>query len=122
MPKSFTAKSSVTRKVPRLSVRKGDRVEVIAGKEKGKKGKILFALPKKNRVVVEGINMVKRHARPTQKIPQGGIQEREAPIHASNVQVICPSCGQATRVGHRITESGTKVRVCRKCQGDIDKA
>ncbi len=122
MPKSFTAKSSVTRKVPRLSVRKGDRVEVIAGKEKGKKGKILFALPKENRVVVEGINMVKRHARPTQKIPQGGIQEREAPIHASNVQVVCPSCGQATRVGHRVTESGTKVRVCRKCQGDIDKA
>ncbi len=115
-------KSSTTKKVHRLSVRKGDRVEIIAGKEKGKKGKVLFALPKENRVVIESINMVKRHARPTQKVPQGGIQEREAPIHASNVQVICPSCGQATRVGHRVTESGKKVRICRKCQGDIDKA
>jgi len=106
----------------KLSIRKGDRVEVIAGKEKGKKGKVLFTLPKENRVVVEGVAMVKRHARPTQKVPQGGIQEREAPIHVSNVELICPACGQPTRVGHRIAESGKKVRICRKCQGDIDKA
>lgn len=106
----------------KLSIRKGDRVEVIAGKDKGKKGKVLLALPKEERVMVEGITMIKRHVRPTRKVPQGGIQEREAPIHVSNVQVICPSCGQPTRIGYRIAESGKKVRVCRKCEGDIDKA
>ncbi|MBE0448378.1 MAG: 50S ribosomal protein L24 [Actinobacteria bacterium] len=105
-----------------MSIRKGDRVEVIAGKDKGKKGKVLLALPKEERVMVEGITMIKRHVRPTRKVPQGGIQEREAPIHVSNVQVICPSCGQPTRIGYRIAESGKKVRVCRKCEGDIDKA
>ena len=110
------------RKVPKLSIRKGDRVQVIAGKDKGKKGKVLFALPKDERVVVEHIAMVKRHMRPTQKSQQGGIQEREAAIHVSNVQLICPSCGQPTRVGHRIAENGVKVRICRSCEGDIDKA
>jgi len=108
--------------MPKLSVRKGDRVQVIAGKDKGKKGKVLFALPKEDRIVVEGVAMIKRHTRPTQKVPQGGIQEREAPIHVSNVMVICPSCGQPTRVGHRVTGSGKKVRTCQKCEGDIDKA
>lgn len=108
--------------MPKLPVKKGDRVQVIAGKDKGKKGKILIAMPDKERVVVEGIAMIKRHARPTQKVPQGGIQEKEAAIHVSNVQLICPSCGQPTRIGHRSTESGRKVRVCRKCEGDIDKA
>ncbi|MHB8842123.1 MAG: 50S ribosomal protein L24 [Candidatus Aquicultor sp.] len=108
--------------MPKLSIRKGDRVQVITGKDKGKKGKVLFALPDKNRVVVEGIHMIKRHARPTQKVPQGGIQEREAPIHVSNVQLVCPSCGQPTRVGHRVAETGKKIRTCRSCQGDVDKA
>jgi large subunit ribosomal protein L24 len=108
--------------MPKLSIRKGDRVRIIAGKEKGKEGKVLFAVPEKNRVLVEARNMVKRHARPTQKVPQGGIQEREAPIHISNVQLVCPNCGQPTRVGHRIAENGKKVRVCRSCEGDIDKA
>jgi len=107
--------------MPKLPVRKGDRVQVIAGKDKGKKGKILFALPDESRVVVEGIAMVKRHARPTRKVPQGGIQEREAPIHVSNVMLLCPICGRPTRIGYRITESGKKIRVCRKCKGDIDK-
>lgn len=106
----------------KLSIRKGDRVQVIAGKEKGKKGKVLFALPKEDRVVIEGIAMIKRHMRPTQKVPQGGIQEREAAIHVSNVQLVCPSCGQPTRVGHRTTDTGGKIRVCRACKGDIDKA
>jgi large subunit ribosomal protein L24 len=108
--------------MPKLSIRKGDRVRIIAGKEKGKEGKILFAEPEKNRVLVEARNMVKRHARPTQKVPQGGIQEREASIHVSNVQLVCPNCGQPTRVGHRVAENGKKVRVCRGCEGDIDKA
>jgi large subunit ribosomal protein L24 len=108
--------------MPKLSIRKGDRVRIIAGKEKGKEGKVLFAVPEKNRVLVEARNMVKRHTRPTQKIPQGGIQEREAPIHVSNVQLVCPNCGQPARVGHRITDNGVKIRVCRGCEGDIDKA
>lgn len=108
--------------MPKLPIRKGDKVQVITGKDKGKKGKVLFALPDENRLVVEGIAMIKRHTRPTQKVPQGGIQEREAPIHVSNVQIICPSCGQATRAGVRVAESGKKVRTCRKCAGDIDKA
>ena len=108
--------------MPKLPIRKGDKVQVITGKDKGKKGKVLFALPDDNKLVVEGIAMIKRHTRPTQKVPQGGIQEREAPIHVSNVQVICPSCGQATRAGVRVAESGKKVRTCRKCEGDIDKA
>ncbi|MHB0976235.1 MAG: 50S ribosomal protein L24 [Candidatus Aquicultorales bacterium] len=104
-----------------MSVKKGDRVEIIAGKDKGKRGKILRAEPDKGRVVVEGANMIKRHSRPTQKSPQGGIIEREAAIHASNIMVICPGCSQPTRVGHRVTEAGKKVRVCRKCEADIDK-
>jgi large subunit ribosomal protein L24 len=108
--------------MPKLSIRKGDRVRIIAGKEKGKEGKVLFAIPEKSKVLVEARNMVKRHARPTQKVPQGGIQEREAPIHISNVQLVCPSCGQPTRIGHRFTDNGTKIRVCRSCEGDIDKA
>jgi len=108
--------------MPKLPIRKGDKVQVIAGKDKGKKSKVLFALPDENRVVVEGVAMIKRHTRPTRKVPQGGIQEREAPIHVSNVQIICPSCGQPTRIGHRVAESGKKIRVCRKCEGDIDKA
>ena len=108
--------------MPKLSIRKGDRVRIIAGKEKGKEGKVLFALPSENRVIVEGRNMVKRHLRPTQKVPQGGIQEREAAIHVSNVQLICPGCGQPTRVGHRVTDTGVKVRTCRSCKSDVDKA
>jgi large subunit ribosomal protein L24 len=108
--------------MPKLSIRKGDRVRIITGKEKGKEGKVLFAIPEQNKVLVEARNMVKRHTRPTQKVPQGGIQEREAPVHVSNVQLICPNCGQPTRIGHRITENGVKVRVCRSCEGDIDKA
>ncbi|MCL5292845.1 MAG: 50S ribosomal protein L24 [Actinobacteria bacterium] len=105
----------------KLSVKKGDRVEVITGKDKGKRGKILRAIPDKERVVIEGVNLIKRHSKPTQKNPQGGIVEREAPLHVSNVMVVCSSCNQPTRVGHRLSEEGRKVRVCRKCEGDIDK-
>ena len=106
----------------KLSVKKGDRVEVIAGKDKGKRGKVLRVIPDKARVVVEKVHMIKRHTKPTQKNPQGGIIEREAPIHASNVMVVCPSCNQPTRVGRRVAEDGSKVRVCRRCGGDIEKA
>ena len=103
-----------------LNVKKGDRVKVIAGKDKGKEGEILRALPKKGRVVVEKVNIVKKAIRPTQANPQGGISSIEAPLNVSNVMLVCPSCKEATRVGHRFDESGKKHRVCKKCGKDID--
>ncbi|MEW6189811.1 MAG: 50S ribosomal protein L24 [Actinomycetota bacterium] len=105
----------------RLKVKKGDKVLVIAGKDKGKKGKVLVALPKRERVIVEGVNVVKRHTRPTQRNPQGGIIEKENAIHVSNVQLICPNCGQPTRIGKREVSEGKRVRICKKCGQDIDK-
>lgn len=108
--------------MPPLKLRQGDRVEIIAGKDKGKKGKILFALPAKQKVVVEGLNKVKKHSRATQKTPQaGGIIEKEAPIALSNVMLVCPSCGQRTRIGAKRDAEGRRIRVCRKCGSDIDK-
>lgn len=104
----------------KLHVKKGDRVKVIAGKDKGKEGEILRALPEKGRVVVEKVNIVKKAMRPTQQNPQGGISSMEAPINASNVMLVCPSCKAATRVGHRFKDDGKKVRVCKKCGKDID--
>ena len=106
--------------MPGLNVKKGDRVKVIAGKDKGKEGEIIRALPKKGRVVVEKVNVVKKAMRPTQANPQGGISSIEAPINASNVMLVCPSCKAATRVGHRFDEEGKKHRVCKKCGKDID--
>ena len=103
-----------------LNVKKGDRVKVIAGKDKGKEGEILRALPKKGRVVVEKVNIVKKAIRPTQANPQGGISSIEAPLNVSYVMLVCPSCKEATRVGHRFDESGKKHRVCKKCGKDID--
>ena len=103
-----------------LHVKKGDRVKVIAGKDKGKEGEIIRALPKKGRVVVEKVNVVKKAMRPTQANPQGGISSMEAPINASNVMLVCPSCKAATRTGHRVKDDGKKVRVCKKCGADID--
>ncbi|NMB35444.1 MAG: 50S ribosomal protein L24 [Firmicutes bacterium] len=105
----------------RLHVRKGDRVQILSGKDRGKKGKVLRTFPRKNKVLVEGINMITKHARPTQKIPQGGIREMEAAINASKVMVICPSCQQPTRLFHRALENGKKVRGCKKCGEYIDK-
>ena len=104
----------------KLHVRKGDRVKVIAGKDKGKEGEILRALPAKGRVVVEKVNIVKKAMRPTQQNPQGGISSVEAPINASNVMLVCPSCKAATRTGHRFDEAGKKHRVCKKCGKDVD--
>lgn len=103
-----------------LGIKKGDRVEVIAGKDKGKKGKVLRVLPDKQRVVVEGAMMIKRHMRPTRKAPQAGVVNKEGTVHASNVLLVCPSCGKATRIGHR-REDDKVIRVCRNCGQDIDK-
>jgi large subunit ribosomal protein L24 len=106
--------------VTRMSIRTGDKVQVIAGKDKGKEGKILSVLPYKERVTVERANMMKKATRPTQKNPTGGILEIEAPIHVSNVMLICPSCSQPTRISRR-REEGARIRVCKKCGNDIDK-
>ena len=103
-------------------VRKNDNVIVTTGKDRGKRGRVLKVLPGVNRVVVEGVNLIKRHTKPNpQRQIKGGLVEREAPLHASNVQVVCPECGKATRIGRRVLGDGRKVRICRKCEGVVDK-
>ena len=110
--------------MPQLAspIRKNDTVLVITGKDRGKRGRVLRVVPEKNRLIVEGVNIIKRHtkANPGKNI-QGGIIEREASVHASNVQLVCPECGAQTRVGHKILGDGRKVRICRKCEGVVDK-
>ncbi|MCC6799260.1 MAG: 50S ribosomal protein L24 [Anaerolineae bacterium] len=104
-------------------IKKGDTVEVIAGKDKGTRGDVLRVIPKKDRVVIERVNIVKKHQRPVQAgrgQVQPGIIEFEAPIDLSNVMLVCPQCEARTRVGYRINEDGRKVRVCRKCGQDIE--
>ncbi len=107
--------------VTKLHVRKGDKVRVLSGKDKGKKGKILRTFPSEKKVLVEGVNIVKKHARPTQKVPQGGIREMEAPLNSSKVMLICPSCQQPTRIFRRALADGKRVRGCKKCGEYIDK-
>jgi large subunit ribosomal protein L24 len=104
----------------KLHVKKDDTVMVISGKDKGKKGRIIVAYPRHNRVLVEGINMVKKHSKPTQDYPQGGIIEKEAPIHVSNVMLIDPKSGLPTRVGYRVLDNGSKVRVAKRSGEVID--
>lgn len=106
----------------KVRLRKNDTVEVITGKDAGKRGKILKVLPEKNRVIVQGVGFIKRHTRPNpQRGIKGGIAEREAPIHASNVMVVCGECGKRARVGHSQLADGRKVRICRRCKGVLDK-
>jgi large subunit ribosomal protein L24 len=103
-------------------IRKNDNVLVITGKDRGKRGRVLKVFPDKNRLIVEGVNIVKRHTKPNPgKQVKGGIVTREAALHASNVQVVCPECGVQTRLGHKLLGDGRKVRVCRKCEGVVDK-
>ena len=105
------------------NVRRNDTVLVITGKDRGKTGVVRSVLPKKTRVVVDGINMMKKHQRPTQTggVPvPGAIVTREAPIHASNVMVVCKECNKPTRIAHRVRADGVKVRVCKHCGADID--
>jgi large subunit ribosomal protein L24 len=104
----------------RYKIKKGDTVQVIQGKETGKRGKVLRVLPEDGRVVVERVNFIKRHVRPSQKNPGGGVIEREGGIHISNVQLVCPGCGQAARVGVRV-EGDERVRYCKKCNVQVDK-
>jgi large subunit ribosomal protein L24 len=106
----------------RIRLRKNDLVQVMAGRDAGKQGKVLKVLPEKNRVIVQGVGFVKRHTRPNpQRNIKGGIAEREAPIHASNVMVICGECSRRTRIGNKILADGKKVRICRHCEGVLDK-
>ena len=103
-------------------IRRNDTVLVTAGKDRGKRGRVLKINPDTNRVLVEGVNIVSRHTRPNPgKNVKGGIMKREAPLHASNVQLVCPECGARTRIGHKILGDGRKVRTCRKCEGVVDK-
>jgi large subunit ribosomal protein L24 len=106
----------------RIRLRKNDTVEVLTGKDAGKRGKVLRVVPEKNRVLVQGVNFIKRHTRPNpQKQVKGGIVEREAPLHASNLMVVCGECGKRTRIGSTQLEDGRRVRMCRKCKGALDR-
>ncbi|MFF2484077.1 50S ribosomal protein L24 [Paenibacillus sp. NPDC058071] len=104
----------------KLHVKKDDTVIVISGKDKGKKGRVIAAYPRENRVLVEGVNLVKKHARPSQANPQGGILEQEAPIHASNVMHIDPKSGKVTRIGYKVLDNGKKVRIAKRSGEVID--
>ncbi len=106
---------------PKLKIKTGDQVIVIAGKDKGTKGKVIAVLPKKNRVVVEDVNVIKRHTKPSLKYPDGGIIEREASIAASNVMIVDPKTGTPTRVGYKFLNDGTKVRFAKKSGEVLDK-
>ncbi|TWT11936.1 50S ribosomal protein L24 [Planomicrobium sp. CPCC 101079] len=103
-----------------MHIKKGDTVKVISGKDKGKTGVVLTALPKKERVLVEGVNIVKKHTKPNQANPQGGIVSQEAAIHVSNVMLLDPKSGEPTRVGYQV-EDGKKVRVAKKSGEKLDK-
>ncbi len=106
-----------------LKIRRGDQVRIVTGKDRGKEGRILSVNPKDSRVIIENVNLVKRHlklrAARGRSGQEGGIITKEAPVHVSNVQIMCPSCGP-TRIGYQ-TKDGIKTRVCRKCGGDLEK-
>jgi large subunit ribosomal protein L24 len=98
-----------------MKIRKNDNVLVIAGKDRGKKGKVRFAYPKKQRVIVEGVNFIKKHSKARGAARQAGIIDLEAPLHISNVMLVCDKCGQPARIGFRALEDGRKVRFCKAC-------
>ncbi len=103
-------------------IRRNDNVVVTTGKDRGKRGRVLKVVPGKNRLIVEGVNFIKRHTKPNpQRQIKGGLVEREASLHASNVQLVCPECGKPTRLGRKILGDGRKVRICRKCEGVVDR-
>ena len=105
----------------KIHVKKGDMVQVITGKDAGKKGKILSVNTEKSRIVVEGVNIMKRHTKPSQGKPQGGIVEKEAAIDSSNVMIFCNKCKAPVRINKKILADGQKVRVCNQCGEELDK-
>ena len=107
---------------PAPALKKNDNVIVVAGRDRGKRGRVLRVIPDKGRLVVEGVNFIKRHTKANpQKNVKGGIVEREASLSASNVQLVCPECGAQTRIGRRRLDDGRRVRFCVKCKGVVDK-
>jgi large subunit ribosomal protein L24 len=122
--------ANATKTAPRLKIRRGDLVEVLTGKDVGRRGKVLEVIPSERRLIVEKINMVKRHTKPRPvkgsrgaQMTPGGVIEKEAAIRVDNVALVCPRCNEATRVGYRISDSGEKIRHCRRagCHADIEK-
>ncbi len=103
--------------MPGVSIRKNDEVEVVAGKDAGKRGRVVNVLPRKSRVMVEGVARATKHSRPSKRVQQGGIIQQEMFIDLSNVMLVCRNCGRATRVGYRI-EDGVKTRICRACESE----
>jgi large subunit ribosomal protein L24 len=103
-----------------LGIKKNDTVMLISGDEKGKSGRVLSILPSKDRVLVESLNMIKRHMKPSKKYSQGGIIEKEAPVHLSKVMLVCPKCSKPTRIGNTMLENGKKIRSCKKCGEVVD--
>lgn len=101
-------------------LKKNDQVEVIAGKDKGRVGKILKVIPESDKAVVERVNMIKRHTKPREMNQQGQIVEKEAPMHVSNLQLICPECTKTGRIGKKVLEDGSKVRFCKSCGESIE--
>ncbi len=102
-----------------LKIRKGDRVRVLTGKDRGKEGEVMRALPRDRKLIVDGVNVAKKHQRPTRATQQGGIIDKDMPIPVANVALVCPSCGKPTRVGYKFDKAGQKTRVCRRCEGEI---
>lgn len=103
----------------KVHVKTNDTVVVLSGKDKGKKGKVLQVSPKEGKVIVEGLNVATKHVKPRRQGEQGGIVEAEAAMYACKVQLVCPKCGKATRIAHKILEDGSKVRVCKSCSEEI---
>ena len=103
----------------KMSIKTGDTVVVLSGKDKGKKGKVLKVMPKESKVVVEKVNMVSRHTKPRQQGDQGGILKKEAPLYACKVQRVCPKCDKPTGPAHKVLADGKKVRICKKCGAEI---
>jgi large subunit ribosomal protein L24 len=101
-----------------MKIHKGDRVQVLQGKDRGKTGHVMRAMPRQNKVIVEGVNISKRHSRPRRGTLQGGIIDKDMPLHVASVAIICSNCGP-TRIGYRRDEQGRKVRVCKKCAGEL---
>ncbi len=102
-----------------MHIHKNDQVEIIAGREIGKRGKVLNVFPLKERALVEGLNLIKRHTRPTQSNQQGGILEKEGSVHVANLMLVCSKCDKRTRVRHKRLEDGRKVRLCHRCEEEI---
>ncbi|MBI4689855.1 MAG: 50S ribosomal protein L24 [Nitrospirae bacterium] len=104
-----------------LGIKKGDTIAVIAGKERGKKGRVLSVVPSKDSLIVEKVNIIKKHMKPSKKYAQGGIIEKEAPIHRSNVMLVCPRCNKPAGISNMTLDGGKKSRVCKKCNEVIDQ-